>query len=476
MLWLGLLLQRWVEVEGAMPVSSFVGLFLRGNPMMAVESILRYNLASRESDRVLMIRRLGGAQSPLSHDELLAALEDPSFGIRYEAILAIARTRPDRRLTAELVEVLLSSQVDLSAEAAWALGRIGDPAAVSALRWTLSSPHPLLRLRSARALATFGDRSILPELEQTARQDITGGMAAGLAEAVGCLRGGYDRQSLQRRLRKLRHTWRTRDLLAALDDGDFNVRYEAIILMSQRRPRQEYVEALGRIVLHGQVDLGIEAAWALARTQEPSAVGPLKQAMESSNRELQARSVRGLARMGEKSIITVVRQRLAQETDPGLAVAYAAALGELRVRQAAGNIAQLGDRLTRLVDISELNLALAHLLGKERVFSRLWRNMRHDPGTASARELLRLSRRASRLLGGRKEVMPLLHRTVQAVGGGLLIEGAGHLADLLEAAGDPGGPCLAAVLDYCRKHLRGPTPARAETIPLAICALRAMLD
>jgi len=472
---IGLLLQRWVEVEGAMPVGSFVGLFLRGNPMMAVDSILRYNLAARESDRVLMIRRLGRTQSPLSHDELLAALEDPSFNVRYEALLAIARTRPDRRLTGDLVEVLMGGQPDLSAAAAWALARIGDPSAVPALRWMLSSPYPLLRLRSARALATFGDRSALPELERIAGQETDPGMASGLAEALACLRGGYDRAALQARLKKLRRTWRPAGLLAALDDDDFNVRYEAIVLLSQRPLRPEHVDALAGIVLHGLPDLSIEAAWALARTQEPSAIAPLKQAMESGYRLLQARAVRGLAHLGEKSIIPIVRQRLAGEGNAGLAVAYAAALGELRARQAAGDIAALGDRLVHRADISELNLALARLVGDDRFFVRLWRRMRSDPGTASARELLRLAGRLSRLPGGR-EAMPLLHHVVQAVGRGLLAEGAGRLANVLDAAGTPVASSLGVVLDYCRRHLRGSGPVQIEAMPLAICALRALIE
>ena len=44
-----------------------------------------------------MTERLGVARSPLTVDELLLALHDPRFPVRFEAIVSIARRRPDPR-------------------------------------------------------------------------------------------------------------------------------------------------------------------------------------------------------------------------------------------------------------------------------------------------------------------------------------------------------------------------------------------
>ena len=142
MLLAGLALQRRVRVDGSMPVGRFVGLFFQGNPLMAVDSLLRYDLAGREADRVAMIRRLGRARSPLSADRLADALADPSFHVRYEAIIAIARTRSDPALTGQLVETLIGEQHDLSLAAAWALGRLGRLEAVAPLRWAFAADAP----------------------------------------------------------------------------------------------------------------------------------------------------------------------------------------------------------------------------------------------------------------------------------------------------------------------------------------------
>jgi HEAT repeat protein/MFS-type transporter involved in bile tolerance (Atg22 family) len=478
MLVVGLVLQRWVEVQGAMPVASFLGLFLRGNPMMAVDSLLRYNLASRESDRALMIRRLGRTGSPLSHDALADALDDPSFNVRYEAILAISRTRPDRKLTGDLMEMLISGQGDLSAEAALALARVGDPSAIPALRWTLASPFPLLRLRSARALAAFADADVLTDVERAARRETDPAMVEGFAQAAAMLRDSSDRPALAQRLRKLRRTRKASKLLAALNDDDFRVRYEAVELISQRRPRQQYIEALEHVVLHGEPDLGIEAAWAMARMGGPAAIGPLRKAMDSGYLLLRVRAARGLARLQDRGIVPEVRRRLAEETDASIAAAYAAVLGELRIRHAARDIAGLGARLKSLADMSEVNLALARLIGFERDFIRLWRKMRSEPGTTAARELLRLTGRAAKLdrrAGGNRNLSALLRETVQAIGTEQLERGAVLLGDLLAAAGTPANSCLAAVADCCRQHLAEPGLARTEAVPLAICALKAVI-
>ena len=90
MLVLSVFIQSRVKADGSVPVGRFVGMFLQGNPVMAAESLLRYDRAAQDAERVLMIRRLGRTRSPLSVDELADAMEDPSFSVRYEAISAAA--------------------------------------------------------------------------------------------------------------------------------------------------------------------------------------------------------------------------------------------------------------------------------------------------------------------------------------------------------------------------------------------------
>jgi len=136
---------------------------------------------------------MGDSGNPLSLDELLEALEDPGFNVRYEAVIALARLRPRRRIIDALVRVLEDSQPDLSIAAAWALGKLGDRRAIPALRVALQSDYPLLRARCARALALLNDRESIPVFRQNLYTEPTTPLRIAHASALGLLR---DEQSV----------------------------------------------------------------------------------------------------------------------------------------------------------------------------------------------------------------------------------------------------------------------------------------
>ncbi|MCX5658156.1 MAG: MFS transporter [Planctomycetota bacterium] len=148
-----------MPTAGAMPVGRFATLFMQGNPLVAMRAVLTNQFVGHEENRISMIARLGEAKSPLGVDELIEALEDPAFNVRYEAIISIARTLPDPRLTEAMIRVLREGDPDLRSAAAWALGRMGNVDAAPALRETLHAPYSLLRARAARALGTLGDQA-----------------------------------------------------------------------------------------------------------------------------------------------------------------------------------------------------------------------------------------------------------------------------------------------------------------------------
>ncbi|MEZ4556544.1 MAG: HEAT repeat domain-containing protein [Caldilineaceae bacterium] len=73
-------------------------------------------------------------------DELLEALKDPRFNVRFEAIVAMARSARSRVIAA-LVETLDGTELALSSLSTWALGRLGDPSAIPALHAALDKPY-----------------------------------------------------------------------------------------------------------------------------------------------------------------------------------------------------------------------------------------------------------------------------------------------------------------------------------------------
>ena len=112
---------------------------------------MRYRWALDEQATVQTTERLGRAGSKLAVEELLEALADPRFNVRFEAILAIARMPPEARLFAALAEILQGNNPALSVIAAWALGRIGGEQAREPLRQGLDARYRSIRAHSARA-------------------------------------------------------------------------------------------------------------------------------------------------------------------------------------------------------------------------------------------------------------------------------------------------------------------------------------
>ena len=182
----GLIIRR-VKGDGALPLRHFVGLFLEGNPFSAFGGILRYRMAREESQRVFTTQRMGDTGNPLTITELLEALEDPGFNVRYEAIISLARMKPRREVVDALVDVLEHGEPGLSIAAAWALGKLGHRRAIRALRTTLGSGYPLLQARSARALAALGDRDSIPIFFGHLRSPENDMLRIAYASALGTL-------------------------------------------------------------------------------------------------------------------------------------------------------------------------------------------------------------------------------------------------------------------------------------------------
>jgi len=177
-----------VRSGGAMTMFKFFGLFFQGNPIMAVGSLLRYYHTPDEDGRVSVTQRLGHTKTRLSNYELIEALHDPSYNVRYEAIIAVSNSRPDPELIDALILVLGGDEPVLTVNAAWALGKIGDKSAILVLRETLLSDYALLRARSARALAELRDNESIPFILEQFRKETKPGLRIAYASALGKMR------------------------------------------------------------------------------------------------------------------------------------------------------------------------------------------------------------------------------------------------------------------------------------------------
>jgi HEAT repeat protein/nitrate/nitrite transporter NarK len=174
---------------GETPVRKFTGMFFQGNPLLAAEAILRHGAALEEETRISATEMMGRAKSPLNVEELIESLHDPSYGVRHEAIVAIAHMPPDEKLVKALHGVLDGKHPDLAVTAAWALGRLGPAHALEPLREALNSEYPMVAAAAARALGHLHDRPSQPELLERFRAlDPGTPLRTAYAAALGSLR------------------------------------------------------------------------------------------------------------------------------------------------------------------------------------------------------------------------------------------------------------------------------------------------
>jgi MFS family permease len=181
------LLMMGMRSDNIFGVGEFAGMFFRGNPFLAVNALVRYYMAKDERSTISITERLGLTKSPLAVDELVEALQDPRFNVRFEAIISVSRMPADPRLTAALTEVLKGTELALKAVAAWALGRIGDDEALPALRQEFDGPYLSIRAHSARALGALHDRTMIPELHARLLVEKDKGLQMAYASALGNL-------------------------------------------------------------------------------------------------------------------------------------------------------------------------------------------------------------------------------------------------------------------------------------------------
>jgi HEAT repeat protein len=178
---------RRVRADSDVTTREFATMFLRGNPFLAIESLVRYHRARDERAAVAMTARMAGTQSPLTDEELLEALRDPRFFVRFEAIVSIARREPNPRLTDALIQILEGDEPALSTIAAWALGRIGDERALQALRRGLNSRYRSVQAHCARSLGSLDDETVLPTLLDRLEDEQDPGLQLAYAAALGKL-------------------------------------------------------------------------------------------------------------------------------------------------------------------------------------------------------------------------------------------------------------------------------------------------
>jgi hypothetical protein len=165
-------------------------------------------------------------------------------------------------------------------------------------------------------------------------------------------------------------------------------------------------------------------------------------------------------------------ERLATETDPGLRMAYASALGKLRAQASVDRLLALLCAAQEEASRMELALALARIVGDEHHFIQLWRQMGEDPGTSASQVVTAIGRQVRQQPVEAKELTAALEACAGALAREELESGAALLSRAigllpLETVDETSGK----ILDECAARLEEWGFRRSEYLLLALHTL-----
>jgi hypothetical protein len=170
-----------LKEEGGTGVRDFFGQLGSGSPIRALIGISRYGALTSEDRRRELAYGFGGTRSALVKEELIAALSDPSFDVRHEAIQSLGHL-PKSPAVVRALESMLGYEglVELQYAALTSLGRLRANESGDVIARFLDSPNPLLRARAMRTLGDIRNDRTLPRIRELLRDDpeIDGRLAA----------------------------------------------------------------------------------------------------------------------------------------------------------------------------------------------------------------------------------------------------------------------------------------------------------
>jgi hypothetical protein len=226
------------------------------------------------------------------------------------------------------------------------------------------------------------------------------------------------------------------------------------------------IQALCDILDGTELSLSTMAAWALGRMGDESALPSLRKGLNSEYRSIRAHCARALATLGDTSIKPILLERLPTETDKGLKVAYAAALGRMGSPEAADAVFAVLNEMENEGARMELALSIARMTGHEQPFIRLLRQARSDRGTAVSQAISSLKKRFP------SEMAALADECAMAFARDHYDNGVKLLTEMVSQLPKEGCSSIEAkILDEGGKHLRESGTAHLEYLILVLHTL-----
>lgn len=278
--------------------------------------------------------------------------------------------------------------------------------------------------------------------------------------------------AITERLGQTRSPLNVEELLQVLADPRFNVRFEAIISIARTRPHPRLTQALIDVFNGTELALSNIAAWALGRSGDKTAIPALRAGLDSDFYSVRASSARALGRLGDTSISPLLRERLPHETDKGLQMAYASALGNLVATEAVVELLMVLAITQNEGARRELALSLARLGGDEGHFIQLMREAGTDIGTTTSRTVSVFKKKVNKTGKTDPHLLALLESAADALARNNLPVGAAHLAQVIALLpAEAYEPHSLTILQESAKHLEPFTAEQTEYLLLVLHTL-----
>ena len=127
--------------------------------------------------------------------------------------------------------------------------------------------------------------------------------------------------------------------------------------------------------------------------------------------------------MRDYTVVPVLLDCLAHEQEANLQLAYASALGQLRVNDAIPELLRLLQDSENTVQRTEVALALARMVGREHEFIQLLRQAHQDAATVTAQALLNLKKKVSTWPDCTEDVVSAVEECANTLGYEQMAEG-----------------------------------------------------
>jgi HEAT repeat protein len=240
---------------------------------------------------------------------LFELLGDESELIQESAMEALSRMNPER-VRPLLVQALAGDEVQAQVRAAQTLGLLRDPAAVGALVAAAGHAREAVRAAALQALGEMPGLNVLEVLRRGLEDD-----------------SSLVRQQAVLALGRLREPESAADLLPLLETADPRLRFAAVRALGQVRNR-EAVEHLLPLLQEPRKELRFAAVEALGQIRAPAAVRPLVDVLHDPDRNLRRAAAEGLGEIGDPQAVPPLLLALEDE-HRSVRCAAAAALGRL---------------------------------------------------------------------------------------------------------------------------------------------------